>query len=609
MKHFSVLSASRLALFIGWLLAGLGPARAQAPGWSQLALPLSSATGSTFIIASAPAQDASGNIYIVGLTRNTSTFGSTSFNLAQTDTYVAKWSPTAGFVWVVRCGGGAGSSDIDNSFIRPTSLAVLGNSLYIGGLYSGATAAFGPTVLPNGGSTYYTTNSFVAKITDTGASASFAWATRLSFAPTTAATIFDLHTLGASSSGVYAAGNFAGATFAVGGTTLTNAGSAGLPDVYLAKLTDAGTSGSVTWAKRAGGIGNDQAAALAVRGNTVYLTGFTNSPTASFDNASAPGIGAFNLNTFVARLTDSGSAGTFDWVTRAGSTALSIVRPNALALSGANVYIAGIYSGDATFGGSSLPTVPFTGGDLNLFVAKLTDAGSSGSFQWGLAAGSAKADLVGGLAVSGNNVYVGGRFTGPAATFGATVLTNPNQSVTVASAVYLAKCTDAGTSGAWAWAQQGGGVNGNATICQDEATGVLLGTGRGYLLGTLLGLGNSSTPPTTVATFGSQVQTVPGNTHPFIATWTDNGLLAAAPAAARPVLGLWPNPAHGTATVRLPAGVETEPLLLLDGLGRTVRRFATPARGATDALLDLRGLPAGPYVLRGAGRAQHLAVE
>jgi len=113
MKHFSALSALGLVLFIGWLLSGLGPARAQAPGWSQLALPLSSATGSTFIIASAPAQDASGNIYLVGLTRNTSTFGSTSFNLAQTDTYVAKWSPTAGFVWVVRCGGGAGSSDID----------------------------------------------------------------------------------------------------------------------------------------------------------------------------------------------------------------------------------------------------------------------------------------------------------------------------------------------------------------------------------------------------------------------------------------------------------------------------------------------------------------
>jgi len=609
MKHVSILPAVRLALFVFLLLMG-GRARAQAPGWSQLALPLSSATGSTFIIASAPAQDGSGNIYLMGLTRGTSTFGSTSFNLAQTDAYVAKWNPTSGFAWVVRCGGGAGSSDLDNSFIRPSSLAVQGNSVYIGGLYSGATAAFGTTVLSNGGSAYFTSNSFVAKITDAGASASFGWATRLSFTQTAATTAFDLHTLGAGSSGVYAAGYFTGATSAVGGTTLTNSGNVGNGEIYLAKLTDAGTSGSLSWAQAAGGLYNDQATAVAVRGNTVYLTGFTNSPTATFGGVSAPGIGAVMVNAFVARLTDNGPAGTFNWVTRAGNTALSNVQPNALALSGTSVYIADRYMGDATFGGSSLPTVPFTGGDLDLFVAKLTDAGSSGSFQWGLAAGSTKSDMVGGLAASGNSVYVGGSFSGPAATFGPAVLTNPSQPTVQASAVYLAKCTDAGASGAWAWAQQGGGVNGNATINSDVASGIVLGAGRGYLLGTLLGFGNTTTPPATVATFGSQVQTVPGNTHAFMATWTDNTLLAATPAvAARPALSLWPNPAHGTATVRLPAGTETGPLLLLDGLGRVVRRFATPASGATDARLDLRGLPPGQYVLRGAGRAQRLAVE
>ncbi len=609
MKHVSILSDGRLALFI-FLLLMWGRATAQAPGWSQLALPLSSATGAPSIIASAPAQDGSGNIYIMGMTRGTSTFGSTSFNLPQTDTYVAKWNPASGFVWVVRSGGGAGSNDLDNSYIRPSSLAVQGNSVYVGGLYSGATATFGTTVLPNGGSAYFTSNSFVAKIADAGASASFGWATRLSFTQTAAATAFDLHTLGASSGGVYAAGYFAGATFAVGGTMLTNSGNAGNGEIYLAKLIDAGTSGSVNWAQAAGGLYNDQATAVAVRGNTVYLTGFTNSPTATFGGASAPAIGTFNPNAFVARLTDNGPAGTFNWVTRAGSTALSNVQPNALALSGTSVYVAGRYTGDATFGSSSLPTVPFTGGDLNVFVAKLTDAGSSGSFQWGLAAGSAKSDMVGGLAASGNSVYVGGSFAGPAATFGPTVLTNPSQPTVQASAVYLAKCTDTGASGAWAWAQQGGGVNGNATINSDVANGIVLGAGRGYLVGTLFGLDNTVTPPTTVATFGSQVQTVPGNIHPFIVTWLDNTLLAATPAvAARPALSLWPNPAHGTATVHLTAGAEVGPLLLLDNLGRVVRRFAIPAIGTTDARLDLYGLPPGQYVLRGVGRAQHLAVE
>ena len=591
----------------GWfwlvvLMLRLPAAQAQAPGWNQLALPLSSPTGATFIVASA--FDASGNIYIMGLTRGTSTFGSTSFNLAQGDAYVAKWSPTSGFVWVVRCGGAAGSSDLDNSYIRPSSLAVQGNSVYIGGLYSGSTAAFGPTILPNGGQFLYTTNSFVAKITDAGASASFAWATRLSYAPT--ADGFSLATLGASSSGIYAAGYFVGATFAVGSTTLTNAGSAGLGDVYLAKLTDAGTSGSVTWAQRAGGPFNDQAKALAVRGNQVYLTGVTNSPTAVFGNASAPAIGAFNPNVFVARLTDSGPAGSFDWVARAGSAAVpSQVTPTTLALSGTSIYVGGIYAGDATFGANALPTIPLP--RANVFVAKLADAGSSGSFQWGLAGGSAKADYVGGLAANGGNVYVGGRFTGPAATFGPTVLINPSQPTTLASAVYVAKLTDAGPSGAWAWAQQGGGVGGNATICQDDATGLLLGAGRGYLVGNLSVLGNTTAPVSTVATFGSQVQTVPGSFHPYIASWLDNGLLATAPGKAAAPLGLWPNPAHGAATVRLPAGTDAVPLLLLDGLGRLVRRYPAPTEAET--LLDLRGLPAGLYLLQVGSARQRLTVE
>ena len=610
MKHFSALSALRLALFIGWLLAGLGPARAQAPGWSQLALPLSSATGSTFISASA--QDASGDIYILGTAKDITTFGGTTLNLPYRDTFVAKWRPTSGFVWAVRCGGAAGSSDPENELIRPSSLAVQGNNVYIGGDYVGTTAAFGPTILLNGMQSRYTNNTFVAKITDAGASASFGWATRLSYGIAANQGICTLSALGASASGVYATGRFAAATFAVGSITLTNVSSSGLFDVYVAKLTDVGASGSVTWALQAGGLYGDEAKALAVRGNQVYLAGTTASPTVSFGNASAPAISPFIFATdaFVARLTDNGRMGAFDWVARAGGAAVrSDVMPTALALSGNSVYIAGNYTGEPTLGTSNLPASS-AGFNADVFVAKLTDAGSSGSFGWGLTAVSASVTDVRSLAANGNSVYLGGRYKGRTAAFGSLTLTNPSPLLGFsASAVYVAKFTDAGAGGAWAWAQQGGGISGNSTTCGDDAASVLLGPGRGYLVGLLSCLNNRTTPISTVATFGSQVQTVPGSYHPFIASWTDSGLLAAAPGTVAPVLSLWPNPAHGEATVRLPAGAATGPLLLLDGLGRTVRRFATPARGATDALLDLRGLPAGQYALRGAGRAQRLSVE
>ena len=60
--------------------------------------------------------------------------------------------------------------------------------------------------------------------------------------------------------------------------------------------------------------------------------------------------------------------------------------------------------------------------------------------------------------------------------------------------------------------------------------------------------------------------------------------------------------------MRLPAGAELTPLTLLDGLGQVVRRFPAPAGGSLEAVLDLRGLAPGQYVLRGAGRAQRLTV-
>lgn len=75
----------------------------------------------------------------------------------------------------------------------------------------------------------------------------------------------------------------------------------------------------------------------------------------------------------------------------------------------------------------------------------------------------------------------------------------------------------------------------------------------------------------------------------------------AAPAA------LFPNSAHGAATLRLPAGAPRLPLTLTDALGRVVRRYPVPA--GAEAALDLRGLPAGVYLV-GCGRfTQCLVVE
>ncbi|MBC7448046.1 MAG: DUF11 domain-containing protein [Hymenobacteraceae bacterium] len=67
---------------------------------------------------------------------------------------------------------------------------------------------------------------------------------------------------------------------------------------------------------------------------------------------------------------------------------------------------------------------------------------------------------------------------------------------------------------------------------------------------------------------------------------------------------VWPNPTSGALHVEAPretAGTLT--LTLLDALGRAVRTesVAVAAPGRARALLDVRGLPAGLYVLRGTG--------
>ncbi|MCI1186405.1 hypothetical protein MON38_03170 [Hymenobacter sp. DH14] len=83
--------------------------------------------------------------------------------------------------------------------------------------------------------------------------------------------------------------------------------------------------------------------------------------------------------------------------------------------------------------------------------------------------------------------------------------------------------------------------------------------------------------------------------------------LATAAAKAAPAAQLFPNPAHGTATLRLPATAVRQPIALTDALGRLVRQYPAPA--GSEAVLDLRGLPAGTYLLRCGELSQRLVVE
>ncbi|MBF9143304.1 T9SS type A sorting domain-containing protein [Hymenobacter properus] len=130
-----------------------------------------------------------------------------------------------------------------------------------------------------------------------------------------------------------------------------------------------------------------------------------------------------------------------------------------------------------------------------------------------------------------------------------------------------------------------------------------LGTGLNGLVGALAVGGNGK-----LYAGGSFTATGDGSKFTArFAIYDPNAPLATKAARTTPAAQLFPNPAHGAATLRLPAGAPRLPLTLVDTQGRTVRRYPAPANAETN--LDLRGLPAGTYVVRCGEYSQRLLVE
>ena len=292
-----------------------------------------------------------------------------------------------------------------------------------------------------------------------------------------------------------------------------------------------------------------------------------------------------NYDVFVAKFNPANNQ--FVWAQRAGGTGADYA--TSLAVSGTSVYVAGEFgSSTARFGSITLTNAGANSGRGDVFVAKLTDTGSTGSVGWAQRAGGTGSDYATALVVSGTSLYVVGDFYGSTTRFGTATLTNAGAS---GADVFVAKLTD---TGSFEWAQQAGGTG------NDAAHALAVSGTRVFMAGDF----NSPT-----ASFGNITITnpTPNTSLGFLASLTDPTLTATAAGRALTPAQLFPNPARRTATLRLPAGTPSAPLTLTDALGRAVRRYLAPA--APETALDLSGLPAGLYLLRGAGPAQRLAVE
>jgi hypothetical protein len=572
-------------LFALFLLLVSSVAHAQTPAW-QTAIQFGQGPVGRYSLGhslQATAADANGNVYITGFFSDEVSFGSTTLtSRGKTDIYVAKYNlASTSFVWVQQAGG-------ENDDF-PSAIAVNGANVYVTGSFY-YVANFGSITLTSAGQS----DVFIAKLTDTG---SFAWVKKAGGNGNEGGAAVAVR-----GTSVYVAGGFDSRQISFGDTTITCTNATGGysdNDLFIVKLTDVGNSSRFQWVEQAGGVGPDYPTALAVNGTSVYVAGRFASNTASFGtvtlkNSNFNPYGSTTDDVFVAKLTDVSNTGRFVWAQQAGGAGgTGADTPTTLAVSGTSVYVAGRFaSTTASFGATTLISAgPLNYGASDVFVSKLTDIGNAGSFIWAQRAGGAGSDGVNALVLNGTNLYVAGYFSGPSATFSTTTLASTGD-----TDLFVAKLTDAGS---FVWVQQAGGAK------SDQATGLIVS-------GTSLYVAGNTLSPT--ATFGSYTinTTFTGGYNAFLAA-LDAVVLSTTTSASLPDVALFPNPAHATTSLLVPAsyGAGKVALTLLDALARPVRTQYTVSGKPTPLYLD--GLAPGLYMLKvqaGVAQSMHrLVVE
>jgi len=270
----------------------------------------------------------------------------------------------------------------------------------------------------------------------------------------------------------------------------------------LVNMTDAnwvvsGPEGEWLWAKQGGGtsedyvrdIAKDSAGNSYVVGN-FYGTATFGSFTVSSFTASAPAGQEYSNNIYVAKLDADGN---YLWATEAGGYLFDSGYCIATDTD-SNVYITGIFNGQADFGSISLTS----SGSSDIFIAKLS---SNGNWMWAKQAGGTGADIGTSIAISTMNiVYVTGAYTGTA-TFGTQTLTSSG-----GDDIFIARLS---SSGGWGWVRSAGGTN------TDRGYGIAVsGDNSICVTGSFVG----------TATFGTSQLISYGGTDVFIVRLNSNGV-------------------------------------------------------------------------------------
>ncbi|MFA6978575.1 MAG: PQQ-binding-like beta-propeller repeat protein [Ignavibacteriaceae bacterium] len=286
--------------------------------------------------------DATGNCYVTGFFNGTTTFDTTTItSYGSNDIFIAKYDSTGNCLWVKQAGGASG--DIGYGI----STDATGNSFITGAF--GGTATFGTKILTS----YGNPDIFIAKYDNAG---SCMWVKQAG--GTFAEDGYGISTDAFGNS--YITGDFQ-ETATFGTTTIT---SFGAYDIFIAKYDDIG---KCLWAKQAGGTLNENSRGISIdaTGNS-YITGWSYSVTATFDTTTLASFGDQDI--FIAKYDNAGNC---LWAKQAGGTSLESGWGISSDVNG-NSYITGNFYGTATFGTRTL-----TSTTNNMFVAKYDNVGNA----------------------------------------------------------------------------------------------------------------------------------------------------------------------------------------------------------------------------------------
>lgn len=354
--------------------------------------------GSFFDIGYSIAVDSYGNTYTTGYFEGTVDFDpgigiSNLTSAGNRDIFILKLDAAGNFIWAKKIGG------TDSESSRSILVDSFGN-VYTTGSFRG-TADFDPGIgTSNLVSTPGNSDNFISKLDSAG---NFIWAKSMGGSSNNYG-----YSIAIDGSGnVYTTGIFYGTVDFDPGAGTTNLTSAGIDDIFISKLDNAG---NFIWAKTIGGISSDGGTSIAVdNSGNVYTTGFFQD-TVDFD----PGVGTSNLITmgngsiFITKLDTTGN---FIWAKKLGGMNRAAGFSIALDCFD-NVYTTGYFEGTADFDPGVGTNNLISAGSEDIFISKLDAAGN---FIWAIRKGGPSIDWSYSIAVDcSGNVFSSGFFTSTA---------------------------------------------------------------------------------------------------------------------------------------------------------------------------------------------------